>query len=133
MIFLLLFVVTNIASQQLTLYDNTDQAAVDTIVNNEPCLVETTEHFPLRNGIITPGKLSLQSTCLVKNIMEHLKFLIAVEKPIYFSSVKKRWVVILSFKEIFKYSPLDTDLIWATNYMSPIPYNTENWNYNLQT
>ena len=105
MMFLLLFLVTNIASQQLTLYDNTDQAAVDTIVTNEPCLVETTEHFSLRNGIITSGKLSLQSTRLVKNIMEHLTFLIAVEKPIYFSYVKKRWVVILSFKEIFKYSP----------------------------
>ena len=102
MIFLLLFVVTNISSQQLTLYDNSDEAAVDTIVTNEPCLIETTEHFSLKDGIIIPGKLSLQSTRLVRNIMEHLQFLIAVEKPIYFSSVRKRWVVILSFKEIFK-------------------------------
>ena len=66
MIFLLLFVVTNISSQQLTLYDNSDQAAVVTIVTNEPCLIETTEHFSLKDGIIIPGKLSLQSTRLVK-------------------------------------------------------------------
>ena len=66
MMFLLLFLVTNIASQPLMLYDNTEQAAVDTIVNTEPCLIETTEHFSLRNAIFTSGKLSLQSTRLVK-------------------------------------------------------------------
>ena len=119
MMFLLLFFVTNIASQSLMLYDNTEQASVDTSVNTEPCLIKTTEHFPLRKGIFTSGKLSLQSTRLVKNIMEHLTFLIAVEKPIYFSSTQQKWVVILSFKEIFKYSPLDTDLIWATNACHP--------------
>ena len=117
--FLLLFFVTNIASQSLMIYDNTEQASVDTSVNTEPCLIETTKHFSLRNGIFTSGKLSLQSTRLVKNIMEHLTFLIAVEKPIYFLSTQQKWVVILSFKEIFKYSPLASDLIWATNACHP--------------
>ena len=73
MIFLLIFFVTNVSSQQLTLYDNSVQAlmANSPISNAEPCIIQKTEHFSLKDDVVIPGKLSLQSTRLIKNIMDH--------------------------------------------------------------
>ena len=121
MIFLLIFFVTNVSSQQLTMYDNSVQAlmANSPISNAEPCIIQKTEHFSLKDDVVIPGKLSLQSTRLIKNIMDHLKFLLDVEKPIFYYATGKKWAIIRPLKEVFKYTPLDTDLIHVTNACHP--------------
>ena len=121
MIFLLIFFVTNVSSQQLTLYDNSVQAlmANSPISNAEPCIIQKTEHFSLKDDVVIPGKLSLQSTRLIKNIMDHLKFLLDVEKPIFYYDTGKKWAIIRPLKKVFKYTPLDSDLFHVTNACHP--------------
>ena len=80
-----LFFLTNIISATLLLYDNTQQASSEATINKDPCLVQTTEHFSLKNGHFDSGKLTLQSSHLIKEVMSHLTFLMETEKPIYYS------------------------------------------------
>jgi hypothetical protein len=106
-------------TQTLLLYDNTVQSTVNNSISKEPCLVDTTEHFSLRDGIFTSGQLSLHSTRLIRNTMDHLNFLISIDDPIYHSTVQKKWTVILPFKKVFEYTPLTSTRINATNACHP--------------
>ena len=76
--YFILFFLTNIVSPTLLLYDNTQQTSSETTINEDPCL----EHFSIINGNFDSGKLTLQSSHLIKEIMSHLTFLIEIEKPI---------------------------------------------------
>ena len=84
--YFILFFLTNIVSPTLLLYDNSKQASGETTFNTDPCLVQTTEHFSVKDGTFNSGKVTLQSTRLIKEIMTHLTFLIEVERPIYYST-----------------------------------------------
>ena len=117
--YFILFFLTNIVSPTLLLYDNTQQTSSETTINKDPCLVQTTEHFSIKNGNFNSGKLTLQSSRLIKEIMSHLTFLMEIEKPIYYSPNQQKWVIYLSFKDTFKYTPLTVDLLWGMSACHP--------------
>ena len=117
MLFLLIFIITNVTAQ----YDNTVQSslAYSQLLITEPCIIQHTEHFSLKDNVVIPGKLSLQSTRLIQHIMDHFKFLLNVEEHIMWSPGRKRWFVILPLKKVFEYTPLSTDLINSMNSCHP--------------
>ena len=100
--YFILFFLTNIVSPTLLLYDNSQQTSSETTLNTDPCLVQTTEHFSIKDGNFNSGKLTLQSSRLIKEIMSHLTFLMEIEKPSYYSPNQQKWVTYLSFKDTFK-------------------------------
>ena len=89
------------------LYDNTAQTSTEAPPGlTDPCLVQTTEHFSIKDGNFVDGKLTLQSSRLIKEIVTHLIYLIDIERPIYYSDAQKQWITYISFKNSFDYTPL---------------------------
>ena len=105
------FLLTNPISAALLLYDNTEQASSETIINKDPCIIQTTEHFSLKTGHFDSGKLILQSSHLIEEVMLHLTFLMDTQKHIYYSPNLQKWVIYLSFMNTYRYTPLTSDLL----------------------
>ena len=73
------------------LYDNTAQTSTEApLGRTDPCIVQTTEHFSIKDGNFVDRKLTLQSSRLIKEIVTHLIYLIDIERPIYYSDAQKQ-------------------------------------------
>ena len=112
MLFLLIFLCfTNNVYSQSQLYDNTMESTKlsSTISTVEPCQVEKTEHFTQKANVLIPGKLSLSSSRLIQNIVDHFLFLIEIEQNILWSNSARRWYVKLPIQKVYEYTQLQFD------------------------
>ena len=109
MLFLLIFILTNSVYSQL--YENTVEAQQpsSTISTVQPCQIEETEHFIKKSNVNIPGKLSLSSSKLIQNIVDHYLFLIEIDQNILWSKTSKRWYVKLPIQKVYEYTQLEFD------------------------
>ena len=114
MLFLLIFICStnNVYSQ---LYVNTaeSQKPSSTISTVQPCQIEETEHFIKKSNVKIPGKLSLSSSKLIQNIVDHYLFLIEIDQNILWSKTSKRWYVKLPIQKVYEYTQLEFDDVSA--------------------
>ena len=110
MLFLLIFLCStnNVFSQ---LYVNTAESTklASTISTVQPCQIEETEHFIKKSNVKIPGKLSLSSSRLIQNIVDHYLFLIEIDQNILWSNSARRWYVKLPIQRVYEYTQLEFD------------------------
>ena len=89
----------------LLTFDNT--AMIDPKPDQlQPCQIVGTEHFSQTTGDYSEGRLAVQSSQILQEIVTHLLFIIPVEKNIYFNDSQQQFITFISFQMTFAYTTM---------------------------